>query len=376
MTDFSHRAFAGVDAAPLPLHSPAMRFLRWPVILTACVLAASVSTGAQPVLVQSSPEASPARPFVNSLGQKFVRLPETAVLMSVWETRVQDFEAYLRANRIAPSPLPAGLLPAQPACNLSWNDATAFARWLTRVEQAQGRIGEDDRYRLPSDAEWSLAVGAGRYPWGSAWPPPENGSEAGGYHPGDGAHTAPVGSFPANALGLHDLGGNVFEWCLDWYERRMNPSEIRVEFKRLDDDGGGRRYKFLRGASWAFHDPLNLMSAYRYPAEPDQRGGLYGFRLVLELDGPRPPQKGFPPPPQVKTGGTPRSPAPELVRGRVLLAGRCTECHQAFDPVPYDNDSWVRLMDSMRGKAKLRGTEAADLDAYLATLRTAKGSDR
>jgi hypothetical protein len=362
-----------VDSVPRLRHRPRVLIARCQFIallltllLSARPLAAAELPNAIPTL-----DASAARPFVNSLGQRFVRLPGTNVLMCIWETRVQDFQAFLRETAASTTPLPAGLLPTQPACNLNWTEATAFTRWLTRAEQKLGNLGPEDRYRLPTDAEWSLAIGPTRYPWGDKWPPPAAGPQLTGYLPGDGADTAPVGSRPPNALGIHDLGGNVFEWCLDWYERKMNPAEIRIEFKRLDADEGGRTYKFLRGASWAFLDPVNLLTAYRYPVEPQQRGGLYGFRIVLELDGPRPktPTKNVIP--AKAATAMPAKPSAGHVRGRALLSGRCRECHQVFDPVPYDLESWDRIMSSMRGKAKLSPAEAVDLDAYVRTLRTA-----
>ncbi|MBI3882206.1 MAG: SUMF1/EgtB/PvdO family nonheme iron enzyme [Verrucomicrobia bacterium] len=315
-------------------------------------------------------EASKDKPFVNSLGQKFVRLPGTNVLLCIWEARVQDFETFLAANAIKESPLPRGLTPTQPACNVNWHEAVTFCRWLTRAEQKLGLIGAADRYRLPSDAEWSLAVGPTRFPWGDKWPPPEPGPNSPGYQPGDGANTAPVGSCPPNALGIHDLAGNAFEWVLDWYDRKMNPVEIRLEYKRLEDDGGGRTYKVLRGAPWIFRDPMNLLSSYRYVNAPDKRGGLYGFRVALEVEGKRPAASVKSVVAKTAAAGPVAKASASVVRGRQLLAGRCTECHQIFDPTPYDAESWSRLISSMSGKAKLRGGDAGDLDAFISTVRT------
>jgi mono/diheme cytochrome c family protein len=314
--------------------------------------------------------------FSNSLGQQFRRLPGTNVLLSVWETRARDFTAFLQANPQVRSPLPAGLTPDHPACNLTWHEATAFCRWLTRRERELGIIGPEDRYRLPTDREWGLAAGPTRYPWGHRWPPPAAVDAL-----FDQAAT-PLGLIPAgraapNELGFHDLTGNAFEWIADWYERRMNPMELRLEYKRLEDDGGGIRFKVLRGAAWAFRDPLNLLTDYRYPTEPDRRGGLYGFRAALELgDAPSPVLKRTPARPAVSRSSTPSatavatSPAAAAIdRGRRIFTGQCNGCHQLFDPVPYDADSWENLMRSMRAKAKLRGHEAEELDAFLRIIR-------
>ncbi|MBU6301062.1 MAG: SUMF1/EgtB/PvdO family nonheme iron enzyme, partial [Verrucomicrobia bacterium] len=223
---------------------------------------AGTGTGKRPVLVATPLNA----PGTNSLGMKFVPVPGTQVLMSVWETRVRDYRAFRPETNGEPD---------HPVVEVSWEDARAFAEWLSRKE--------GKRYRLPTDHEWSLAVGIGDrenataspeekdgkiegvYPWGTQWPPPQG---AGNYDASlacdrfDG--TAPVGSFAPNQLGLYDLGGNVWEWCEDLYSSSVT-------------------YRVLRGGSWFDHGSANLLSSNRLRGTPSGRFDFSGFRVVLEV---------------------------------------------------------------------------------------------
>ena len=269
-------------------------------------------TGFRPVLVVATPVASatPAAatkdaPFVNSLGMKFVPVPITGgptdgkrVLFSVWETRVQDYEAF--ATEMQRKLFFPGWLkePTQPANVVSWNDAKAFCAWLTERERKAGRIGSGDEYRLPLDHEWSCAVGIGDkedpsrppadkdnklpgiYPWGTAWPPPPGsgnfadetlkadhspdigkGTALDGYNDGF-SFPAPVGSFAPNGLGLFDLAGNIQELCGDL----MRP--------------GGEEH-VIRGTSWRSGETRALRSDIRNPVKLDHISYLVGFRPVL-----------------------------------------------------------------------------------------------
>jgi DNA-directed RNA polymerase subunit RPC12/RpoP len=133
-------------------------------------------------------EGSSQRRWTNSLGMVFVPVPGTEVKFCIWETRVQDFEAFVRATGY-----PIGHLmdwnqkehesydwknpgfaqgPDHPVVGVNWEDAKAFCRWLTKQEQEEGRLDRKQQYRLPGDAEWSRAVAENKYPWGDSWPPP------------------------------------------------------------------------------------------------------------------------------------------------------------------------------------------------------------
>ena len=225
------------------------------------------------------------KPFTNTLGMKFVPVPGTEVSFCIWETRVKDYAAYAAANAgVDGSWKDFGFGFKQedthPVVKVSWNDAQAFCAWLTKKELAEGKIKAGQKYRLPTDAEWSVAVGLGKekgntpkekqigikdvYPWGKEWPPPKGAGNYGGSLNVDNyEYTSPAGSFAANKLGLHDMGGNVWEWCEDKYSPTSS-------------------YRVLRGASWTYYDPGSLLSSYRKSSTPDGRSiGIVGFRCVL-----------------------------------------------------------------------------------------------
>jgi formylglycine-generating enzyme required for sulfatase activity len=122
------------------------------------------------------------------------------------------------------------------------------------------------------------------YPWGKEWPPPKGaGNYAGeeskigeepsdwpgikGYNDGY-PRTSPVGSFAANANGLYDMGGNVWQWCEDWLDAR---EQSRV----------------LRGAPWRDCAPVYLLASWRGLGVPAYRNGDVGFRCVVAAESSR-----------------------------------------------------------------------------------------
>jgi hypothetical protein len=239
----------------------------------------------------------------NSLEMRFVPVPGSNVMFCIHETRRRDYEAFVAENatistfwkkqfslaKMNDDPAWSSRLPDHPVRSISWNEAKQFCEWLS--------IKEGRNYRLPTDREWSLAVGIGdqekntgstpedldgkiknMYPWGDGWPPK---SKSGNYADksakqlggmpivlgsNDGfPESAPVMSFQANKLGIHDMGGNVSEWCDDWYNAGQNERVIR----------GGCYLDFEKSA---------LLSSDRYPYIPAaaQEENCFGFRVVVE----------------------------------------------------------------------------------------------
>ena len=238
-------------------------------------------------------------PWENSLGMNFRPVGDD-LMVSAWETRVQDYEAYVGDPETeAPEPETPEFQqgPAHPVVYMNRKDAQGFCQWLTGIERKRDRISKNHEYRLPTDLEWSMMcdltderrdwpqerdVQEGGYPWGDEdeWPPPDragNFSDASAVRDGsiqenktiagyeDGfANTSPVGSFGENRFGLHDLAGNAHEWVSDDY----NP---------------GGTYGVTRGGGWHSYQPDNLRIAARNPVplRENFRDKSYGFRVVL-----------------------------------------------------------------------------------------------
>jgi len=277
------------------------------------------SGGATAGLVPASggaDESAMEAPFVNSLGMEFVRVPGTKVRFCRWDTRVSDWEAFIQEageseqwGLYALDEKEAGWAPREnlswrnpgfrqtgqhPVVGVSWEDARRFCAWLSKKESRS--------YRLPTDAEWSAAVGPQKYPWGDEFPPPEGagnycGSEAKlkpsgaaelatiqGYDDGF-PRTSPVGSFPANRLGLYDMGGNVWQWCEDKYKASMNSPDVLKKIRALKDEksSDGIPCRVLRGASWRNSHEIGLRSASRVAFDPRSRYDHNGFRCALEI---------------------------------------------------------------------------------------------
>jgi sulfatase modifying factor 1 len=189
-----------------------------------------------------------------------------------------------------PGELTAGAGDNFPVYNVNFAEAEEFCRKLTDKLHASGALPADWEFRLPTEAQWEYACRAGTTTatafgerLGSRQANfrgdfPYNGAEKG---PSLG-RAAPVGSYAANAWNLHDMHGNVFEWCRDWYHARLpggtDPdlydSKAGATPNRTRDTSRVRR-----GGCWA-DEGWPCRSAFRLRFEPERRADHIGFRVV------------------------------------------------------------------------------------------------
>ncbi len=320
------------ETEPLLLTFPAKANMP---VQTSVDTSADINKSAQ-TAVDAFANTSKTVPFKNTLGMAFVPAGTPEVLFSVWETRVKDFEAFVqetghdaigdslygasaytvektadgksvewaqKGGTWKDSGFPTQQTDEHPVVCVSYLDAEAFCAWMTTRDRAAGVIPQMASYRLPTDNEWSQAVGGSEFPWGESFPPS---SEDGNYigeeamvgalegvlnemvkagRRDSAARTAPVGMFKENRFGLYDMGGNVSEWCSTWYIGDLNDAESKEAFPSLKTAEGGQTYRVLRGASWYNDDRVRLRSSFRRVGLPMRRDHRNGFRCVLVVSG-------------------------------------------------------------------------------------------
>jgi formylglycine-generating enzyme required for sulfatase activity len=150
-------------------------------------------------------------------------------------------------------------LALHPVVRVNWYSAWCFGRWFGAG------------YRLPSEQEWEYACRAGTK---TEYHFAEGLNERNANYDEKICHTTRVGIYPENAYGLHDMHGNVWEWCSNWHGSDMDQS-VRPEYR----DSSADPARVLRGGSWYFN-PLYCRSAFRHDFHPTNRFKDVGFRVA------------------------------------------------------------------------------------------------
>lgn len=211
--------------------------------------------------IMGSPENEPGR--YDNETQHTVTLTKgyyiqtTEVTQGQWKKVMRDNPSYFKACG-----------DDCPVEQVSWDDVQVF---IGKLNNKEGH----DKYRLPTEAEWEYACRAGS---GSSYANDEH-LEALGWFAGNysGSATHGVAGKKANAWGLYDMHGNVWEWCSDWYE---NYPQGSVADPKGPDSGSGR---VRRGGSWS-RSAGGCRASYRGDGPPVVRSNRNGFRLVLLPD--------------------------------------------------------------------------------------------
>ncbi len=258
------------------------------------------------------------REWHNGFGALFVPLGD--ILMASAETRRKDYLEFAKATGtrrptgIDEAGNAGGKAASQPVISITRDEARAFCTWLTERERSSGLLTAEDTYRLPTDEEWSRAVGLplergsdpsqrngrirGIYPWGFDWPPPNNTDNFADLIGARRAamenvipeyedkfpFLAPATALPANEHGLRGLAGNVSEWVDTDFETAPTPSPTTstpITTPAKSPLGT------VRGGNWRSATQEELLSSARIPVPPDTRRNTIGFRCVVSRIPPK-----------------------------------------------------------------------------------------
>ena len=161
----------------------------------------------------------------------------------------------------------------RPVERVTWQNAKDFCKKLSQ------KIPELKGVSLPSETQWEWAARGATLSKGYTFAGSNKLDEVGWYGNNSNGKTHPVGQLKGNELEIHDMSGNVWEWCLDNWA--SSPDELPADGTPLTS-GGNSSYRAVRGGSWNY-DSDNCRSGNRNFSPPDSSYNLQGFRVVLLL---------------------------------------------------------------------------------------------
>jgi formylglycine-generating enzyme required for sulfatase activity len=185
--------------------------------------------------------------------------------MAKTEVTQRQYQQLMSSN---PSRFKGDDLPVE---TVSWIDAMEFCRKLSEVERQAGRLPEGYEYTLPTEAQWEYACRAG-----TTGDHAGNLDAMGWYKSNAGEKTHPVGAKQPNAWGLYDMHGNVWEWCLDFYDSGFYGKTTGVD----PVNTGSGSLPVIRGGCWD-DGASNCRSADRDWYNPSVSYDIFGFRACL-----------------------------------------------------------------------------------------------
>jgi formylglycine-generating enzyme required for sulfatase activity len=230
----------------------------------------------------SEPERRPGEDQVEVTLTRGFWMAQYEVTQGQWKRVIGKLPGELTAELLAGDDFPVG--------NVNFAEAEAFCQKLTERSRRSGVLPEDWEFRLPTEAQWEYACRAGTTTataFGDRLSSkqanfkgkPYNGAERGPSL----NRAARVGSYLANAWGLHDMHGNIYEWCRDWYHARLpggTDPDLHSAKSTATRSEHGDISRVRRGGCWA-DEGWPCRSAFRLRFEPERRYDHIGFRVVV-----------------------------------------------------------------------------------------------
>ena len=229
----------------------------------------------------SEPERRPGEDQVEVTLTKGFWMAKYEATQGQWKRIIGALPGDLTAELPAGDDFPVG--------NVNFAEVESFCRRLTQLARESGSLPTNWEFRLPTEAQWEYACRAGTTTataFGDSLSSKQANFKGKSYH---GAEQGPslgraakVGSYPANSWGLHDMHGNTFEWCRDWYHSRL-PGGIDPDLyltrstAAMNRTGDASRVR--RGGCWA-DEGWPCRSAFRVRFEPERRYDHIGFRVA------------------------------------------------------------------------------------------------